>query len=186
LTILEAADALGLAVRPAGSEYRACCPFCGDTKFHLYLNPQKDAWHCFRCGEGGGVRDLLQKLGRSPGERPRAPHPVFRLTQDDMRAAGFRGAVDWRALFGRDPRYARACADWVWRAWCEYERRRAQAQVVLLRALESRKGERKNGLEERSRAGGVSGEPGPRPGAEGDAGRTGGSEVASCCWPVMA
>jgi hypothetical protein len=177
VTILEAADSLGLAVRPAGSEYRACCPFCGDTKFHLYLNPQKDAWHCFRCGEGGGVRDLLQKLGRSPGERPRAPHPVFRLTQDDMRAAGFRGAVDWKGLFARDPRYARACADWVWRAWCEYERRRAQAQVVLLRALEARKGE-EAGAE--LCEGGAGWQGGAGSGAEGSAERDGRGHVSAC------
>jgi len=174
--ILEAAESVGLAFRPAGGEFRACCPFCGDQKFHLYLNPRKNAWHCFRCGEGGGVRDLLQKMGKEPGERPRALHPVFRLTQDDMRRAGLRGGVDWRRLFERDGWYARACADWVWREFCEYERRRAQVQVVLLRALESEKEGYHAELQSRDpdRAAGPG--PGPADHLDGDAG----GDVLAC------
>ncbi|MEW5934870.1 MAG: CHC2 zinc finger domain-containing protein [Bacillota bacterium] len=180
MDILEAAGAVGLDLRPSGSEWRACCPFCGDAKFHLYLNPQKNAWHCFRCGEGGGVRDLLVKMGRDPGERPRVPHPVFRLTGEQLRAAGFRGPVGWKALFERRPGYARACADWVWREWCEYDRRRAQALVALLRSLEARKegGEDRGG---RLQSRGARRSPGPRPRAEDFAERDSGRDVLAGC-----
>lgn len=40
-------------------DFRLCCPFCAkregkeDTKFKLYANPTKGAYHCFRCGSAG-------------------------------------------------------------------------------------------------------------------------------------
>lgn len=43
-------------------EYKALCPFCGDTKYHLGLNRQKGMFHCFRCKEKGNSVSLYAKL----------------------------------------------------------------------------------------------------------------------------
>lgn len=43
-------------------EYKAMCPFCGDTKYHLGLNRQKGMFHCFRCKEKGNSVSLYAKL----------------------------------------------------------------------------------------------------------------------------
>lgn len=39
-------------------EVRSNCPFCGDTKLHLYANPRKGVYFCHRCGARGFLRDL--------------------------------------------------------------------------------------------------------------------------------
>jgi len=55
--------------RDAGTdEIRVNCPFCllrnktQDVKYKLYINPVKDAVHCFRCDYAGRATDLLPQL----------------------------------------------------------------------------------------------------------------------------
>ena len=36
-------------------EYKALCPFCGDTSYHLGLNRKMDRFHCFRCKTRGNI-----------------------------------------------------------------------------------------------------------------------------------
>ena len=43
-------------------EFKALCPFCGDTKYHMGLNRQKGLFHCFRCRESGNSVSLYAKL----------------------------------------------------------------------------------------------------------------------------
>lgn len=45
-----------------GSELSVCCPFCGDDKYHLAYNPQKDVWHCFKCEASGQGLDLIMRV----------------------------------------------------------------------------------------------------------------------------
>lgn len=44
-------------------EIRVNCEYCGDTKFHCYLNTVKRVYHCFRCGASGRVKDNHPRLG---------------------------------------------------------------------------------------------------------------------------
>ncbi len=43
-------------------EVRICCLQCDDDKFHLYVNPGKGVFHCFKCGWSGGIRKLFAEL----------------------------------------------------------------------------------------------------------------------------
>lgn len=43
-------------------EFRADCPFCRDTKKHMYVNFDKKVYNCFRCGAGGMILNLLAEL----------------------------------------------------------------------------------------------------------------------------
>ena len=51
-----------------GNEIRVCCPFCllrgktQDDKYKLYINPVKDAIHCFRCDYKGKASSLFPQL----------------------------------------------------------------------------------------------------------------------------
>lgn len=45
--------------RSNGSEIAVCCPFCDDSKFHLYYNQIKDVWTCFKCNSSGRGLDLI-------------------------------------------------------------------------------------------------------------------------------
>lgn len=63
--IIEVAQACGVQFYPVqrnSIEYRANCPFCGDRKYHLGLNRQKEQFHCFRCKTSGNSVSLYAKL----------------------------------------------------------------------------------------------------------------------------
>lgn len=52
-----------------GGEVRFCCPKCVDQNFHLYYNPSKGLFNCFKCGyKGRGFPESLRavKLHTSP------------------------------------------------------------------------------------------------------------------------
>lgn len=75
----------------SGDEICICCPFCVargrsvDQNFKLYLNPVKDAAHCFRCEYSGRVSNLIPQLAvfeSSFAEVER--HPPF--TESDIEA----------------------------------------------------------------------------------------------------
>lgn len=53
---------LGLSVLVANDELRINCPYCDDTKFHLYVNSRRRLFHCFKCGEAGKLKTLLDYL----------------------------------------------------------------------------------------------------------------------------
>ena len=62
--IVEVAKQCGVQFHPYDhnrAEYKALCPFCGDTKYHLGLNREMDRFHCFRCTEKGNSVSLYAK-----------------------------------------------------------------------------------------------------------------------------
>ncbi|MEM4720870.1 MAG: toprim domain-containing protein [Candidatus Methanomethylicaceae archaeon] len=42
-----------LYLTTGSEEIRFNCPRCGDSKYHLYFNPRKRLFNCFRCGYSG-------------------------------------------------------------------------------------------------------------------------------------
>lgn len=81
--IVRVALAFGVRLHPIQKdpvEFKALCPFCGDTKYHLGLNRAKEQFHCFRCRESGNSVTLVAKLcGVSNGEAYR----MLRKTLDN-------------------------------------------------------------------------------------------------------
>jgi hypothetical protein len=63
--IIEVAEKCGIHFHPQqrnDMEFKALCPFCGDTKYHLGLNRKKERFNCFRCKEYGNSVSLYAKL----------------------------------------------------------------------------------------------------------------------------
>jgi len=60
-----------------GLEYIVDCPFCSGKR-KLYINPLRELYICFKCGETGGVGDLVGRsnFGRQPPPPPPAPLPA--------------------------------------------------------------------------------------------------------------
>ena len=61
-----------LGVEPKGEKEERWidCPNCGTEaeKEHCSYGPR--GWHCFVCGEGGGLKDLSDRLGAQPASEP--------------------------------------------------------------------------------------------------------------------
>lgn len=45
-----------------GDEYLADCIFCGDEKGNLQVNFQKKLYHCWACGKGGSLTQLIVEI----------------------------------------------------------------------------------------------------------------------------
>lgn len=69
LDILEVAQNEGLHLKKQGINYFASCPFHSERTESFSINPKKQIYKCFGCGEGGDVISLLSSLqGISPGK----------------------------------------------------------------------------------------------------------------------
>lgn len=60
---LPVADLIGetVALKRAGSAFKGLCPFHTEKTPSFIVNPEREAWHCFGCGEGGDIFTFLMK-----------------------------------------------------------------------------------------------------------------------------
>ena len=54
-----------------GSKATGCCPFHPDRTPSFSADLEKCVWHCFGCGDGGGVKDFAELVGE-PWGSPRS------------------------------------------------------------------------------------------------------------------
>jgi len=63
--IIAVAKRCGVQIKPnqrEGIEIKARCPFCGDTKYHLSFNREKERFRCNRCDEHGNSVSLYARI----------------------------------------------------------------------------------------------------------------------------
>ncbi len=51
-----------VALRRSGSTLKGLCPFHNEKTPSFHVNPQRQIWHCYGCGEGGDVFSFVQKM----------------------------------------------------------------------------------------------------------------------------
>jgi len=76
----------GLQLKKLGKNFKGLCPFHDEKTPSFIVNPEKQIFHCFGCGEHGDVidfvmklhslsfKDALKHLGMKSGEPPK-PNP---------------------------------------------------------------------------------------------------------------
>ncbi|MCC7311383.1 MAG: toprim domain-containing protein [Sulfuritalea sp.] len=80
-------EASGIELKKAGKDWLGRCPFHEDDTASLVVTPDKNLWHCFGCGVGGGPIDwVIKKNGVS------FRHAVELLRADPSLAACSDGA----------------------------------------------------------------------------------------------
>ncbi len=64
IPILRAAGSCGIQYdrNVSGAEVRAQCPFCNDSRKRLYLNTERDVFHCHRCKKSGNSITLYAEI----------------------------------------------------------------------------------------------------------------------------
>ncbi|MFH1318034.1 MAG: CHC2 zinc finger domain-containing protein, partial [Candidatus Omnitrophota bacterium] len=50
-----------IPLKRAGRNFKAVCPFHGEKTPSFMISPQKQIFHCFGCGQGGGVIQFLMQ-----------------------------------------------------------------------------------------------------------------------------
>ena len=55
-----------IALKKAGREYKACCPFHNEKTPSFWVSPDKQFYHCFGCGAHGTALSFLMEHDRLP------------------------------------------------------------------------------------------------------------------------
>ncbi|MGH8219901.1 MAG: DNA primase, partial [Steroidobacteraceae bacterium] len=55
-----------VALKKAGREYKACCPFHDEKTPSFWVSPEKQFYHCFGCGAHGTALSFLMEHDRLP------------------------------------------------------------------------------------------------------------------------
>jgi len=96
-------------------EQRICCPFCPeeDTGYHLYANPSKGVFHCFRCEAKGSIKSLLKKLEIEPIQQIKKPaYDKFRELFKQQDAEHIK-IQDFHPLLGSTDIFGKLCLSYL-------------------------------------------------------------------------
>src|SRR5437667_10552365 len=85
-----------VSLKKAGRHYKGLCPFHQEKTPSFHIDRERGLWHCFGCGEGGDIFDVVMRVCSLPFTDPadtharragvrmeRSPHEVQQATESD-------------------------------------------------------------------------------------------------------
>lgn len=95
---LDITDVVGSYIKldPAGSNFKARCPFHNEKTPSFFVSPSRQTYHCFGCNQGGDIlsfvqeiegvdfRGALQILADRAGVEIKKEHPGVKLDKDNL------------------------------------------------------------------------------------------------------
>ncbi|MDA8215112.1 MAG: toprim domain-containing protein [Nitrospiraceae bacterium] len=77
--IQEILQRFGIQFKEQSGQIIICCPYCEDSKYHLYIDPAKNVYYCHKCNSKGNWYRLLKQLNPSSAIVPfHTQQKVFR------------------------------------------------------------------------------------------------------------
>lgn len=97
-----------LQLKPAGSNFKALCPFHNEKTPSLMVSPEKQIWHCFGCGKGGDLfafikeieglefAEALKILADKAGVKIKFTEPKYQTTRNILWQLNKEMAIFWQ------------------------------------------------------------------------------------------
>jgi len=96
MTAIEYIQRKGIPYKLQSGQAVFNCPFCGETKGHLYMNQQDGAFFCHKCNERGNLITLQKHFGDYQKDRPQMNRP-YQKQQQAIKAAFLEQGTPYHA-----------------------------------------------------------------------------------------
>ena len=126
-----------VALTPKGGSYWGLCPFHGEKTASFHVLPDRQLYHCFGCGKGGGVISFVMELENLPyvdAVRLLAKRAGMEFPERDMDESSRRKRARLLALNKEAARYFHSqLHSPVGREGLDYLRRRGLSKGIMTR-----------------------------------------------------
>jgi DNA primase len=92
MDLVQYVESLGVKLHKSGHGLRGLCPLHKEETPSFFVNKEKQWWHCFGCGHGGNIYELIMLVNNCSiqeaigliGSDPIIPHPIAIIAKQEV------------------------------------------------------------------------------------------------------